>query len=116
MPQIAPDVNEITAIGISASMNDVLQSKMNAIDCTLHIVEMDLTKTTLDAKFDCIVSSMTMHHIENMEEIFKTLYSLLDKNGTIAIADIDTEDGSFHTKDTGFFHLGFDRNEFLNNS
>ncbi|MFT6281496.1 MAG: cyclopropane fatty-acyl-phospholipid synthase-like methyltransferase [Salibacteraceae bacterium] len=114
LSQIAPFVGEITAVDISVSMNSVLQSKMDAIDCKLHILEADLTQKKLDQKFDCIVSSMTMHHIENVEEIFKTLYSLLDENGTIAIADIDTEDGSFHTEDTGFFHLGFDRNEFLN--
>jgi cyclopropane fatty-acyl-phospholipid synthase-like methyltransferase len=113
LSQIAPFVSEITAVDISSSMNGVLQSKMDAIDCKLHILEVDLTTTTLNQKFDVIVSSMTMHHIENVEEIFKTLYTLLHENGTIAIADIDTEDGSFHTEDTGFFHLGFDRNEFL---
>jgi hypothetical protein len=33
---------------------------------------------------------------------------------SIAIADLDEEDGSFHTEDTGVFHNGFDRNELLN--
>ena len=111
--QIAPHVGEITAVDISPSMNGVLQSKMNAIDCKLQILELDLTKETLDAQFDAIISSMTMHHIEHVEEILKKFYSLLDDNGTLAIADIDKEDGTFHTEDTGVFHYGFDRNEFL---
>jgi cyclopropane fatty-acyl-phospholipid synthase-like methyltransferase len=111
--QIAPFVGEITAVDISPSMNGVLQSKIKAIDCKVQIVELDLTKGTLETKFDAIISSMTMHHIEHVEEIFKKFYSLLDDNGTLAIADIDKEDGSFHTEDTGVFHYGFDRNEFL---
>jgi cyclopropane fatty-acyl-phospholipid synthase-like methyltransferase len=111
--QIAPHVGEITAVDISPSMNAVLHSKIDAMDCRFQIVELDLTKGTLETKFDAIISSMTMHHIEHVEEIFKKFYSLLDDNGTLAIADIDKEDGSFHTEDTGVFHYGFDRNEFL---
>ncbi len=113
LSHIAPHVGEITAVDISVSMNGVLQSKMSAIDCRLQIVELDLTKETLDTKFDSIISSMTIHHIENVQEIFNKFYSLLDSNGTIAIADLDEEDGSFHTEDTGVFHYGFDRHEFL---
>ncbi len=113
LSQIAPRVGEITAVDISPSMNGVLQLKMKAIDCKLQILELDLTKETLHTKFDSIISSMTIHHIENVQEIFKKFYSLLNDNGTIAIADLDKEDGSFHTEDTGVFHYGFDRNEFL---
>ena len=112
--QIAPFVGKITAVDISASMNDILKTKLAAIDCTVELLEMDLTKETLDTKFDGIISSMTIHHIENVQEIFKKFYSLLKVNGSIAIADLDKEDGSFHTEDTGVFHNGFDRNEFLN--
>ncbi|MEZ7500490.1 class I SAM-dependent methyltransferase [Flavobacterium sp. Arc3] len=113
LSQIAPYVGEITAIDISASMTAVLKSKISEIDCKLQIMELDLTKETLDTKFDAIISSMTIHHIENVQEIFNKFYSLLNENGTIAIADLDKEDGSFHTEDTGVFHTGFDRNEFL---
>lgn len=113
LSQIAPHVGEITAVDISASMIGVLQSKISEIDCKLQILELDLTKQTLDTKFDAIISSMTIHHIENVQEIFNKFYSLLNDNGIIAIADLDKEDGSFHSEDTGVFHNGFDRNEFL---
>lgn len=113
LSHIAPYVREITAVDISVSMNTILQSKINVLDCRLQIVEKDLTKETLDTKFDSIISSMTIHHIEDVQKIFNEFYSLLDDNGTIAIADLDKEDGSFHTEDTGVFHFGFDRNEFL---
>ena len=113
LSEIAPYVGEITAIDISSSMIEVLQSKRNAIDCQLQIVQMDLTTATLDRKFDAIISSMTIHHIKDTLALFKKFHSLLKDNGTIAIADLDTEDGSFHTEDTGVFHCGFDRDEFV---
>ena len=113
LSQIAPFVRDITAVDISASMIGVLQSKMDTIDCNVQILELDLTKETLDTKFDAIISSMTIHHIENVQEIFNIFYSLLKDNGTIAIADLDKEDGSFHSENTGVFHNGFNRNEFL---
>lgn len=34
----------------------------------------------------------------------------------IAIADLDSEDGSFHTENTGVFHSGFDRSAFLSSA
>ncbi|MCP9769071.1 class I SAM-dependent methyltransferase [Lacihabitans sp. LS3-19] len=113
LSQIAPFVSEITAVDISSSMIAVLKTKLDTIACKVQIMELDLTKETLNQKFDGIISSMTIHHIENVQEIFNKLYSQLNENGTIAIADLDKEDGTFHTEDTGVFHLGFDRNEFL---
>ncbi|SEF66825.1 Methyltransferase domain-containing protein [Halpernia humi] len=113
LSQIAPFVKEITAIDISKAMIGVLQSKLDRIECKVQILEMDLTKETLETEFDAIVSSMTIHHIENVQAIFNKFYTLLKDNGSIAIADLDVEDGSFHTEDTGVFHTGFDRNEFF---
>jgi cyclopropane fatty-acyl-phospholipid synthase-like methyltransferase len=113
LSQIAPYVGEITAVDISVAMMSVLQSKMESIDCKLHILELDLTKVTLDTKFDAIISSMTIHHIKDVQAIFNTFFAVLADNGTIAIADLDAEDGSFHSEDTGVFHTGFDRTEFL---
>lgn len=116
LTDIAPSVRKITAIDISKSMNEVLESKRHNIDCNLEILEMDLTKEDLEEKFDGIISSMTLHHVKDLTKIFETFYQLLQEGGTIAIADLDKEDGSFHTKDTGVFHLGFDREEFINSA
>ena len=113
LSEIAPYVGKITAVDISSAMTEVLKSKKEEIKCSLQIVQMDLTKEPLDKKFDAIISSMTIHHIEDTLSLFKKFHSLLQDNGTIAIADLDTENGSFHTEDTGVFHYGFDRNEFV---
>lgn len=113
LEEIAPHVGKITAVDISKSMSNELEAKRERLGCNLEIVEIDLTKTKLDKKFDGIISSMTMHHIEDIQKMFTDFYSLLNDNGFIAIADLDKEDGSFHTEDTGVFHFGFERNEFL---
>jgi cyclopropane fatty-acyl-phospholipid synthase-like methyltransferase len=113
LTHIAPFVGKITAVDVSNAMNAVLLSKIDNLDCLLEILEIDLTHSPLDKKFDAIISSMTIHHIEHVKEIFEKFYNLLEEDGVIAIADIDKEDGSFHTEDTGVFHHGFDRNEFV---
>ncbi len=113
LSNIAPYVSKITAVDISESMSKVLNDKKDKIHCVLDIKKIDLSKETLNKKFDGIISSMTIHHIENIEKIFTTFYDMLDAKGSIAIADLDLEDGSFHTQDTGIFHFGFNRDEFL---
>ncbi len=114
LEKIAPFVDKVTAIDISNSMNKMLADKRKKLRCNLEILEMDLSKTKLDEKFDGIISSMTMHHIKDIQTMFKDFYNMLNDNGVIAIADLDAEDGSFHTEDSGVFHFGFDRKIFLN--
>ncbi len=110
LSEIAPHVGKITAVDISPSMNAILKAK--SVECEVELLEMDLTTEKLDQKFDAIISSMTLHHIQDVQGLFKKFYDLLNDDGIIAIADLDTEDGSFHTTDTGVFHYGFDREEF----
>lgn len=114
LSKIAPYVGKITAIDISKAMNETLESKRESIDCKLEIIEMDLTKEDLNQQFDGIISSMTIHHVKDTLALFKKLYGMLHTNGSLALSDLDTEDGSFHKEDTGVFHFGFDREEFLN--
>ena len=111
LERIAPFIQKITAVDVSPSMNDQLRRKN--LPCELELKELDLTTEKLDQSFDGIISSMTMHHIKNAKAMFQTFHSLLNENGFIAIADLDSEDGSFHTKDTGVHHFGFDREAFM---
>lgn len=109
LERIAPHVEKITAVDISASMNQQLEEKRAALPCQLDIQAVDLTKETMDNRFDGIISSMTLHHIDDIPSMLTTLHALLKPGGFLAIADLDTEDGSFHTEDTGVYHFGFDR-------
>jgi len=114
LSKIAPYVGKITAVDISKSMNEILKSKIPTIECIVDIIEVDLSTEDLNQKFDGIISSMTMHHVKDIAKLFEKFYDMLDENGTIALADLDEEDGTFHKEDTGVFHHGFNRDEFLN--
>jgi SAM-dependent methyltransferase len=59
--------------------------------------------------YSLIVSSMTVHHVPDTGALFKLWYDLLKPEGRVCFADLDVEDGSFHTDNTGVFHFGFDR-------
>ena len=113
LERIAPRVAKVTAVDISNSMNAQLQAKSDKAGWDLEIIEADLAQTDLPQRFDGIISSMTMHHIEDTAAMFARFHGLLNEGGFIAIADLDAEDGTFHTEDTGIFHFGFDRREFV---
>jgi cyclopropane fatty-acyl-phospholipid synthase-like methyltransferase len=112
LERIAPLVDVITAVDVSPSMNAELEKKRAYLDCRLEMIETDLSTTKLERKFDGIISSMTMHHIQDIPAMLAKFYSMLNVGGFIALADLDTEDGSFHSEDTGVCHNGFDRDEF----
>jgi 2-polyprenyl-3-methyl-5-hydroxy-6-metoxy-1,4-benzoquinol methylase len=109
LERIAPLVKEITAIDISESMMKRLIEKQDTLACNLHTLKLDLESSDIAVKFDGIISSMTMHHIKDVPAMFIKFFDLLSPGGFIAIADIDTEDGSFHEENTGVHHHGFDR-------
>ena len=85
------------------------KNKCDEFSCKTEVIEKDLSKDFLDRKFDGIISSMTIHHLEDTKALFSKLYDMLNEGGFIAIADLDSEDGSFHSDNAGVFHHGFDR-------
>jgi len=106
------DIGKVTAIDISPSMTNILRDK--ELPCELDIKELDLTKQDLDIQVDGIVTSMTMHHIKDINTMLKKFNKMLKANGFLAIADLETEDGTFHSIDTGVEYFGFDKEEFKN--
>lgn len=106
---IAPHVSKISAVDNSPSMLLEFKNKCDEFSCETEIIEKDLSTDFLDRKFDGIISSMTIHHLEDTTALFSKLYTMLNEGGFIAIADLDSEDGSFHSDNTGVFHHGFDR-------
>ena len=107
------DLGEITLADTSQGMLDVLGGKIAASGVTnMHPVRLDLATDPLPAeRFDLTYSLMTLHHIHDVDDILKKFYELLKPNGYLLVADLDKEDGSFHTDGTTDVHLGFDRDE-----
>jgi cyclopropane fatty-acyl-phospholipid synthase-like methyltransferase len=108
---IAPYVSKVVAVDNSASMLDEFRIKSSEFECETEAIYTDIMKYDAKNKFDLIISSMTLHHIQDINALFSKLYELLNDNGYIAIADLDSEDGTFHSEDTGVCHYGFDRDE-----
>lgn len=111
LERIAPHVGKITAVDVSESMNRQLAEKIPRLACPVEIRPVDLVREAIDESFDGIISSMTLHHVEDIGAIFRRFRAMLKDGGFIALADLDSEDGSFHSEDTGVFHNGFDRAE-----
>lgn len=109
LERIAPYVKKITAVDMSPAMNEQLINKRDSLACEVELLEMDLESAALNDRFDGIISSMTLHHVKDIASIFRTFHALLNDGGFIALADLDKEDGSFHSEDTGVHHHGFDR-------
>jgi len=65
----------------------------------------------MTGSYHLIVSSMTLHHIKNIDPLLEQFYSILLSSGQLAIADLDLDNGQFHSNNEGVFHFGFDRKE-----
>lgn len=108
---IAPLVHTIVAVDNSPSMLEVFKEKAESFESQTEVIALDLSKESLNEKFHGIISSMTIHHLEDTKALFQKLYTMLEEDGFIAIADLDEEDGSFHSDNSGVFHYGFKRDE-----
>ncbi len=106
--EIARDVKKVFGVDMSPSMLAKLREK-NTPELSIEAVEQDIVKKPLTAIFDGIVSSMTLHHVEDLEGFFFFIYKNLHDDGFIAIADLEKEDGTFHSDNTGVYHFGFEK-------
>jgi DNA-binding response OmpR family regulator len=59
--------------------------------------------------FDLVASAMALHHVRDLETVLSRLFGLTVPGGRLALADLDTEDGSFHEGGPTAYHAGFDR-------
>lgn len=109
--QLQPLVRSITGVDSSQGMIDVLNSKIDEQKLiNVKTVLIDIEKgDVLNGKFHLVVSSMTLHHMEDIESLLKQFYECLLPGGHLCIADLDSDKGNFHSDKTGVFHFGFDR-------
>lgn len=106
---LAPRVRSITAVDISSAMLTKLQEKPELQGKVVPVCQ-DILDKPLARTFDLIVSAMAMHHVEDTERLVATLAAHLKPGARIALADLDTEDGTFHAAGIeGVFHAGFAR-------
>lgn len=110
LERIAPHVRKVTSIDVSPSMAKQLLEKKDRLPCELEQFELDLEKSDAPGVYDGVISSMTLHHIRDVEALLRKFHAMVKPGGFIALSDLDKENGSFHTEDTGVRHHGFERN------
>ena len=109
---LQPYLKHVTLADSSSGMLAVLQEKI----CSSGIANMSPMKLDLvtdplpQASYDLIVTLMTFHHIPDIDSLLRDMHSLLSAPGYLCVADLDSEDGSFHGPDFSG-HCGFDRVE-----
>ena len=107
--QLAPHLRSIVGADSSRGMLDRLEAKLPALG--LHNVrtttaELFFKEASAD-RFHLITSAMTLHHVADNVALLSSLRTRLHPGGYVALADLATEDGSFHEDPTGIFHHGF---------
>jgi tRNA (cmo5U34)-methyltransferase len=109
--KLQPLVRSITGVDTSRGMIDILESKVRGLGlANVRTQFVDLEQGgKVAGRYHLIVSSMTLHHVTNPAPLIGQLAAALLPGGTLAVADLDAEDGSFHGDNTGVLHLGFDR-------
>jgi predicted TPR repeat methyltransferase len=106
---VAPHVARVYAVDVSAAMLEQLAAKPE-LQGKVEAMHVDILATPLPYQVDLIVSAMAMHHVENTDRLLRVFAEHLAPGGRVALADLDSEDGSFHPSDTeGVYHFGFDR-------
>jgi len=106
---LLPYFKEMTFSDTSTGMIEEVEKKIkeaNHQNCRTVLIDPEKPMNT-SVKYDCIFNLMVLHHIPDTEETIKKWSKTLNRGGYLCIADLITEDGSFHG---GNFdgHLGFD--------
>ncbi|HSL42218.1 MAG TPA: class I SAM-dependent methyltransferase [Anaerolineales bacterium] len=110
---LQPELGSITLADTSQGMLDVLKEKISSAGVSnMHPVRLDLATDPIPPeRYDITYSLMTLHHIHDVKNILAKFRDLLISDGYLLVADLDQEDGSFHTDGTTDVHKGFARDE-----
>jgi ubiquinone/menaquinone biosynthesis C-methylase UbiE len=105
------DVGELVLSDPSSGMLEVARAKLETLGrARVSTLRLDLLADPPPTEpFDLAISLLVLHHIADTRAALRAIRALLRPGGRIAIADLATEDGSFHSEDAeGIHHLGFD--------
>lgn len=109
--KLQPFVRTVMGVDSSRGMLDVLRAKIerNSLP-NVRTRYLDIGQgEMLDGSYDLIVSSMTFHHIREIGSLLEQFRKVSAPAGHLCIADLDPDDGQFHSSNEGVFHFGFDR-------
>jgi ubiquinone/menaquinone biosynthesis C-methylase UbiE len=110
---LLPHVRSLTGADSSPGMLDVLRRKIaDASISGMRVIRLDLERDPTPAqRFHMVMVSMALHHVAQLDRVLQAFDQLLLPGGTLCIADLDTEPGTFHAPETAdrVHHHGFER-------
>ncbi len=103
-------VKEVLALDNSKGMLEELNKKIELSQLRdIKAQKHDISKESLPCGYDLFVTSMTLHHIKDIDDFISKAKASLNSGGHIAISDLVSEDGTFHSRgNDGVYHFGFD--------
>lgn len=108
---LQPFVRSITGVDSSQGMLDGLNQKIaqgGFTNVSTRYLDPD-RGDALSGSYDLVTSSMTLHHIRDVEPLLMQFRQILRPSGILCIADLDEDGGRFHSSNEGVFHFGFNR-------
>jgi ubiquinone/menaquinone biosynthesis C-methylase UbiE len=109
---LAGDVGELVLAEPSTGMLQVVHQKLaDGGSPNVTAIPFDLMADPPPRDpFDLAISLLVLHHLSDTGAALAAILRLLRPGGRLALADLDSEDGSFHDSDAeGIHHLGFER-------
>jgi ubiquinone/menaquinone biosynthesis C-methylase UbiE len=106
------DIGELVLAEPSDGMLAVIADKLAAAELPqVTAIKLDLVADPPPGDaFDLAVSFLVLHHIKDTAAALAAVRRVLRPGGRIALSDLDTEDGTFHSAEAeGIHHQGFDR-------
>ncbi len=108
---LAPLVRSLTGVDSSSGMLAVFRAKAEAqglANVTSSLVDLE-GGGELPRGFDLVVCSMTLHHVPDVPGLILKLGASTRPGGQLCLADLDPEQGRFHSDNIGVFHFGLER-------
>lgn len=111
---LAPHCRSVLAMDVAGEMLGKLEEKSSRMGLdNVRVRVHDLAAAPLDgAMFDAILCAMTLHHIADVDGLLRRFRAMLAPGGVLMLADLDAEDGTFHSSNDGVAHHGFNRAKF----
>ena len=108
---LAPHVGSLVLADASTGMLEVAAGKL--ADAGLDHVEVLRHRLLVDPlpaeRFDLVCSLTALHHVLDTDSALSALRAILAPGGHLAVADLDTEDGTFHSDPAAPVLHGYDR-------
>lgn len=98
----------VTFADPSAGMLDQVARKLASGTPNGRILDLGQGSLGSSGPYNLVVSLQVLHHIDDVAAQIAALAGVLAPGGHLCLADLDAEDGSFHT-DEVVPHQGFDR-------